>query len=164
MKRIIFLAAITVLLFATSGCSNGPLSGVIGVGNNCGNGCSNGLFGGSVLQSNFLKDGPVRQWLRGDACDSCNMPAGQITYDSGFDSTCESGYCGEVSSPVMSSPVMSGPVMSAPATNYYPSYNESLPMSSVGPIEGTHGMGGINESQFFGGTSDNIELPPLSGN
>ena len=165
MKRIIFLAAITGFILATSGCSNGPLSGVMGAGNNCGNGCSNGLFGGSVLPSNFLSDGPVRQWLRGDACDSCNVPAGQITYDSGFDSSCES--CGTVSSPVVS-----GPITSAPATNYYPSYNENYPsydeslppISSAGPIEGTNGIGGISESQFFGGANDNIELPPLLGN
>jgi len=167
MKRILFLAAITGLLLATSGCSNGFLrGGLIGAGNNCSGTTGSGLFGGGVLPSNFLQDGPVRQWLRGDACDSCNIPAGQITYDSKFDSNCETGFCGDVTSPVIS-----GPVMTAPATNYYPSYNESLPpMPSISPMDGQSGigpmdgMGGINESQFFGGANDSIELPPLSGN
>ena len=167
MKRILFFVAITGLLLASSGCStnSGLLGGGLNSGcNTCGN-SSSGLFGGGLLQSNFLQDGPVRQWFRGDACDSCNMPAGQITYDSGFDSSCQS--CGNVSSPVISSP----------ATNYYPSYSEpvydgtsygetsygeSLPaLPSVGPIGGS---GSINESQFFGGANDSIELPPLMGN
>ena len=164
MKRILFFLAITGLLLVTSGCStNGRLlgRGLNSGCNTCGN-SSGGLFGGGVFQSNILQDGPVRQWLRGDACDTCNVPAGEITYDSGFDSTCTS--CGNVSSPVMS----------APTTNYYPSYDqpvhsetsygESLPMMpSVGPIDGTNGNGGISESQFFDGANDSIELPPLSG-
>ncbi len=163
MKRILFFIAITGLLLASSGCStnSGLLGGRLNSGcNTCGN--SSGLFSGGLLRSNMLQDGPVRQWLRGDACDSCNVPAGEITYDSGFDSTCTS--CGNVSSPIMS----------APSTNYYPSYDqpvhsgtsygESLPaMPAIGPIDGTSGVGGINESQFFGGANDSIELPPLSG-
>lgn len=167
MKRILFFIAITGFLLASSGCSTN--SGLLGGGlfnngcNNCGN--SSGLFGGGLLRSNMVQDGPVRQWLRGDACDSCNVPSGQITYDSGFDSTCDT--CGSVSSPIMS----------APTTNYYPSYNqqsqpsyggtsynEGLPaMPAIGPLEGTSGVGPINESQFFGGANDSIELPPLSG-
>lgn len=176
MRRILFFVAITGLLFATSGCStsNGLLGGGLNSGcNTCGN-TSSGLFGGGLLQSNFLQDGPVRQWLRGDACDTCNAPAGQITYDSGFDSSCSS--CGSVSSPIVSAPT---------TTNYYPSYSEQTPIydgssysepvyggttygeslptiPSVGPIEGNIGTG-INESQFFGGANDSIELPPLSG-
>jgi len=164
MKRIFFFIAITGLLLATSGCSTN--SGLLGGGLNSGcNTCghtSGGLFSGGLLRSNVFQDGPVRQWLRGDACDSCNVPAGQITYDSGFDSSCTN--CGTVSSPVIS----------APTTNYYPSYSEpvldgtsygeSLPLvPSVGPIEGTSATGGISESQFFGGANDSIELPPLSG-
>lgn len=170
MKRILFFVAITGLLLATSGCStsNGLLGGGLNSGcNTCGN-TSSGLFGGGLLKSNFLQDGPVRQWMRGDACDSCNMPAGEITYDSGFDSSCQN--CGNVSSPIMSAPVMS-----APATNYYPSYDEpvyggtsygeSLPaMPSIGPIGENSGVGSINQSQFFGGANDSIELPPLMGN
>jgi hypothetical protein len=165
MKRILFFVAMTGLLLATTGCSTsgGLLGGGLNSGcNTCGN-AGSGLFGGGLLQSDIFQDGPVRQWLRGDACDSCNVPSGQITYDSGFDSNCQS--CGAASSPVMS----------APATNYYPSYDQpvyeetsydsSLPtLPSVGPLEGNSGVGSINESQFFGGASDNIELPPLMGN
>lgn len=164
MKRIFFFLAITGLLLASTGCStnSGLLGGGLNSGcNTCGN-TSGGLFGGGLLRSNILQDGPVRQWFRGDACDSCNIPAGEITYDSGFGSSCSS--CGNVSSPIMS----------APNTNYYPSYSEpayggatvgeSLPvMPSIGPLEGTHGAGRINESQFFGGANDSIELPPLGG-
>ena len=151
MKRIIFLAAIAGLLLTTSGCSNGFLRG----GNDCCGSTSSGLFSGGLLPTNFLHDGPVRQWLRGDACDSCNIPAGQITYDSGFDSSCVNGDCGVVTSPVYAGSV-SGPVIQQPVSNYYPSYDEgALP---------TGGINTINESEFFGGIGDNIELPPLSGN
>ena len=157
MKRIIFLAAIAGLLIATSGCSNGLLRG-----NDCCGSTNSGLFGGSILPSNFLHDGPVRRWLRGDACDSCNVPAGQITYESGFDSSCVDGSCGGVTSPVFAGSV-SGPVVEQPVANYYPSYDEGVLPVSGG--SGTTGIGtGINESQFFGGVGDNIELPPLMGN
>lgn len=156
MKRILFMAAIAGLLLATSGCSNGFLrGGLIGAGNDCCGSTGSGLFSGSVLPSNFLKDGPVRQWLRGDACDSCNVPAGQITYDSGFDSDCTDGNCYGATSPVISGPV-SGPIISQPATNYYPSYGAgAVQMDSAS---------GINDSEFFSGMGDSIELPPLSGN
>jgi len=165
MKRILFLTAIALLLTATSGCSNGLLSGgLIGGGNDCCGTTSNGLFGGGgILQSNFLKDGPVRQWLRGDACDSCNVPAGQITFDSGFDSSCESGNCGGfgVSSPVVTGfpPIDSAPVVSSPVTNYYPSHDQGV----VVQPDSLNGFNGISESEFFGSTDDSLELPPLSG-
>lgn len=160
MKRIFFFLAITGLLLASSGCSTNSriLGGGLNRGcNTCGN-PSGGLFSGGLLRSSALQDGPVRQWLRGDACDSCNIPSGEITYDTGFDSTCQT--CGSAASPMTSAPV----------TNYYPSYNEptygdeSLPaLPSIGPLEATSTTGGISESQFFGGANDSVELPPLSG-
>ena len=164
MKRIIFLAAIAGLLLTASGCSNGFLrGGLIGGGNDCCGSTSSGLFSGGLLPTNFLQDGPVRQWLRGDACDSCNIPAGQITYDSGFDSSCVDGSCGGVTSPVYSGNI-SGPIVQQPVSNYYPSYNEgALPVGSFDGGSSTN-MNGISESEFFGGMGDNIELPPLSGN
>ena len=160
MKRILIIAALAGLCLATTGCSNGFLRG--GLINGCNDGCntsSGGLFSGNMLPSgDFFKDGPVRQWLRGDACDTCSIPAGQITYDSGFDSSCDT--CGQVGSPVVSGPFtsnsVSGPIVSQPAVNYYPSYDE-------GAIS-TGGLNSVNESQFFGDGLDSIELPPLNGN
>lgn len=153
MKRIILIAAIFGLLLATSGCSNGFLrGGLIGAGRDCCGASGNGLFGGNVLPSNFLQDGPVRQWLRGDACDSCNVPAGQISIDSGLGANCEGGNCFGATSPVISRSVP-GPVVSQPAANYYPSFDQNAtPLNS------------LNENQFFDGVSDNVELPPLIGN
>lgn len=159
MKRILLLAALTGLLLATSGCSNGFLrGGLIGAGNGGCNTTSGGLFGGNMLNSDFLKDGPVRQWLRGDACDSCNIPAGQIGFSGGLDSSCESGLCGSGVSPVLSGPVVPNPVVTGspvlqPATNYYPSYDVGSPQ-----------IDGVSESEFFGGINDSIELPPLNVN
>lgn len=164
MKRILFFIVITGLLFVTSGCStnNGLLGGGLlnGGCNTCGN--ASGLFGGRLLRSNFLQDGPVRQWLRGDACDSCNVPSGEISFDSGFDPSCTT--CGNVSSPVISAPT---------TTNYYPTHSEpglganfgeTLPaLPSIAPVDGAVGTGGISESPFFGGANDSVELPPLSG-
>ena len=164
MKRILFFIVITGLLFVSGGCStnNGLLGGgLVNSGfNNCGN--ASGLFSGRLLRSDILQDGPVRQWLRGDACDSCNVPSGQISFDSGFDPSCTT--CGNASAPVISTPT----------TNFYPShgtpalggtnFGESLPsLPSIAPIEGTIGTGGISDSPFFGGGNDSVELPPLSG-
>lgn len=159
MKRIVILAALAGLLMATSGCSNGFLrGGLIGAGNDCRGTSGNGLFGGNMLNSNFLNDGPVRQWLRGDACDSCNIPAGQIGFGGAIDSNCESGLCGTAGSPVLSGPILSSPVVTGspviqPSTNYYPSYDVGSPQ-----------IDGISESEFFGGVNDSIELPPLNVN
>jgi hypothetical protein len=150
MKRILLFAALAGLLLATSGCSNGFLrGGLIGAGNSSCGTTGSGLFGGNVLPTGFLKDGPVRQWLRGDSCDSCNVPAGQIQLG-GLDSTCESGLCSGVPTPVVSGPILSNVPSSQPAVNYYPSYDAGVPQ-----------VNGVSESEFFGGVSDGVELPPL---
>jgi len=93
MKRFSMMLLMSVLVAGASGCSCGnglfggacsPLGGASlgGFGSNIGS-----SFGQSQGILPSLQDGPVRRWLRGDACDTCNVPAGQITFDSSFDSS-----------------------------------------------------------------------------
>lgn len=107
MKRLVTMAACLAMLTFT-GCANGLLGGGL-----FGNGCNSrpGLFQGN----GFLSDGPVRQFLRGDACDSCNSAAGQIAPASA--ATCDA--CGS-SVPTDPYAPVAAPIQQ-PVTSFYPS-------------------------------------------
>ena len=68
MKRLVITSVIVATL-TLSGCAGGFLGS-----SNCSTSSSPGLFESGGLFS----DGPVRRFLRGDSCDECNAPAGQL--------------------------------------------------------------------------------------
>ena len=106
MKRLLTLAAFLAILTLT-GCSNGILGG------GCNTGCSStpSTFGNGGLFS----DGPIRQFMRGDACDSCNAHAGQVSAGSApFCNSCSSPSGDPFANPVN---VPIGNVMNAPFGN-----------------------------------------------
>ena len=81
MKRLVTLAACLAML-TFSGCAGGICGGLFsGVGNSgCGSpGLLGGSSGGLCGPNGLFSDGPVRQFLRGDACDTCNAAAGQVS-------------------------------------------------------------------------------------
>ena len=91
MKRLVTLAACLAMLTFT-GCSGILGGGLFGSG--CNSGCNTGgssLFGGGA--SSLFSDGPIRQFMRGDACDTCNSAAGQISPGFGA-ATCDA--CGGI--------------------------------------------------------------------
>jgi len=104
MKRLVTALACLAML-AFSGCAGGILGGT------CNSGCNDrpSLFGSGGL----FADGPVRQFMRGDACDTCNAAAGQVFPQQG--PTCDA--CGTIvngggyslpPAPVASQPTDSG--------------------------------------------------------
>jgi len=75
MKRLVTLAACLATL-TLAGCSSGVFGGGL-FSNICKPSCNSsaGTFGSSSL----LSDGPLRQFMRGAACDACNGAAGQVS-------------------------------------------------------------------------------------
>jgi len=182
MKRFLMIVLLSVLVTGVSGCSCGGLSG-----NGCGSPFGNiGSGFGSNLGSSFgssqgilpsLSDGPVRRWLRGDSCDTCNVPSGQTSFDVGFDSTCESGLCNApIGENVFGAPIPSSASVPTPVTTGYAPVYDSLPLESAAP---TLDAGYLNAplnapvsapysspdvyggSSVYGGTSDGLVIPPL---
>ncbi len=166
MKRFLMMALLTVLVTGVSGCSCGGLSG-----GGCGSPFSNL---GSNFGSNFgssqgqgilpnLSDGPVRRWLRGDSCDTCNVPSGQTSFDSGFGTSCESGLCNApVGESVFGAPIPSSVGVPTPVTTGYAPVYGNLPVESTAPVLD---QGYINSPyttpDSYGGTSDGLVIPPL---
>lgn len=117
-------ACLAMLTF--TGCASGILGGGL-FGSGCDSGCNispSSMFGGGGL----LSDGPIRQFLRGDACDSCNAAAGQVAPGFGAP-TCDA--CGSA----------------VPASDPY-----ALPVgNNFGGVNnfGVDNFGGVNN---FGGT------------
>ncbi len=130
MKRLFYLT-VCVAVLALSGCANGLTS--------CGSNTCNqgGLFSGGLFSGNGpFADGPVRQWLRGDECDTCNAPAGQPLCDSNTAATCSS--CGQAApmNDVYAQPAMGGQMINQPMINQ-PMMNQ--PMMNQ-PITGQPGF------------------------
>ncbi|QEG21465.1 hypothetical protein [Mariniblastus fucicola] len=146
MKRLVTLAACLAMLTFT-GCANGILSG--GLFNR---GCDSrpGLFGGNGL----LSDGPVRQFLRGDACDSCNAAAGQVAPGYAVP-TCDACGAGVPTDPY-AMPVGAAPV-AQPATSYYPSNGGGVSLGQ--PMFENPGVGPIDQGVILGtpGMIDSID-------
>jgi hypothetical protein len=104
MKRLVILATCLAMLTLT--------------------GCANGLLGGGMFcnerpalfrDGGLLSDGPIRQFLRGDQCDTCNAHAGQMLPTG--NATCNA--CGNaVSSDPYAMPATIAPAQ--PVTSFYP--------------------------------------------
>lgn len=158
MKRLMMMLLVTVLLAGTSGCSCGGLFGG-SFGSRMGN--LRNSFGQSQGILPSLQDGPVRRWLRGDSCDTCSVPAGQITYDSGFDSSCETGLC----NPPIAEPVYGGSAPAAvptPVTSgYAPVYGDVPVESSVPDLNMGYSNAPYDSTDVYGATSDGLVIPPL---
>lgn len=115
----------------------------------------------------MLSDGPIRQFLRGDACDSCNSAAGQVmpgyaapAYSS---PTCDA--CGGVPADPYAIPSGSIP-MGQPTTSFYPSDagvslgQPVLNGSGVSPID----PGALYGGAAIGGSIDSLTEPPAGMN
>jgi hypothetical protein len=50
----------------------------VGCASDCGGRTGNGIFGTQILQGQPVRS-TIRSWFRGDDCDSCNVPAGQMS-------------------------------------------------------------------------------------
>ena len=120
MKRLVTMAACLAMLTFT-GCANGILGGGIS-GSSCNNGCNSSstfssnipTFGGG---SSLFSDGPIRQFFRGDACDSCNSAAGQVS--PGFIPS--DPFANPSNVPFGNS--FSQPVITQPSTSFFPGDN-----------------------------------------
>lgn len=156
MKRFLMIVLLSVLVVGVSGCSCGGLSNG-GFGSRLGNLGSG--FGNSQGILPSLQDGPVRRWLRGDSCDTCNVPSGQITYDSGLDSSCQSGLCNApVGEPVYGVPTAIG----APVTSGYAPVQGEIPIQSASPdLSMGYSSDPYGSADVYGGTSDGMVIPPL---
>ena len=164
MKRLVTLADCLAMLTFT-GCANGILGGGL-FSNGCNSGCNSrpSLFGGNGL----LSDGPVRQFLRGDACDSCNSAAGQVMPGYGVPAysapTCDACGGGVPADPyaIPSGAIPAGGIpMGQPTTSFYPSDagvslgQPILNGSSVSPLDPGAILGGA-----VGGSIDSLTEPP----
>ena len=133
MKRLVTLAACLAMLTFT-GCANGILGGGL-FSSGCDNGCNSSpsLLGGNGL----LSDGPIRQFLRGDACDSCNAAAGQVAPGYGVP-TCDA--CG---SAVGNAPLGSDPyAFPTGSVNAFPgTINQGQPTTSFYPSDAGVSLG-----------------------
>lgn len=140
MKRLVTLAACLAMLTFT-GCAGGILGGGL-FNNGCNSGCNSnrGLLGGNGL----LSDGPVRQFFRGDACDSCNSAAGQIApaYSAPACDTCNG-----ISSDPYALPAGSVPT-SQPVSSFYPS-NSGVSLGQ--PVLNDGGVSTIDPGVIYGG-------------
>lgn len=165
MKRLVTMAACLAMLTFT-GCASGILGGGL-FGGGCNSGCNSSpaMFGGGGL----LSDGPVRQFLRGDACDSCNAAAGQVAPGYGAP-TCDA--CGSAvpASDPYALPVGNnfgsvdnfGGTISQPTTSFYPSDagvslgQPALQNSGVTPLD----PGAIYGAAGALGTIEGLSEPP----
>lgn len=160
MKRFLMMVLLSVLVTGVSGCSCGGLSG---------GGCSSPFsnlgssFGSSQGILPSLSDGPVRRWLRGDSCDSCSVPSGQTSFDSGFGSGCESGVCNApIGESVFGAPITGSVGVPTPVTTGYAPVYGNLPVESTAPVLDQGYMGSPYASpDMYGGTSDGLVIPPL---
>ena len=106
MKRLVIASACLAML-TFCGCAGGILGGL------CNNGCGNNspsLFSSGGL----FADGPIRQFMRGDSCDTCNPAAGQLLPQQG--PSCDA--CGSIV-PNTAFSLPAGPATSQPATSFY---------------------------------------------
>ncbi len=155
MKRLVTLAACLAML-TFSGCASGICGGLFG-GSNSGCNSQPSLFSGGGL----LSDGPLRQFMRGDACDSCNSAAGQIMPGMATGSAPTCNACGSV---VPNDPyaVPMGAPLAQPTTSYYPSdsgvsLGQPMIHDDVSPID----PGAIIGSQgVLGGFDSGLSEPP----
>lgn len=146
MKRIpLFIVAAAVIAGTSGCCCNGVLSNPLGSVRS-----TFGLPQDGLIRP-LLQDGPVRRWMRGDACDTCNVPAGQISFDGGFDSSCESGNCNAPPAAPMGQPVYGS--VPTPVTSGYP------PLYSEGSVDGSMGL--EYQGDVYSGSSDGIVIPPM---
>ena len=171
MKRFLMMVLLSVLVTGVSGCSCGGLSGG-GCGSpfsNLGSGFGSSSFGGSQGILPNLSDGPVRRWLRGDSCDTCNVPSGQNSFDTGFGSNCESGLCNApIGESVFGASIPSSVAVPTPVTTGYAPVYGNLPVESTAPVLD---QGYLNApystpdvyggTSAYGGTSDGLVIPPL---
>jgi len=150
MKRLVTALACLAML-AFSGCAGGILGGT------CNSGCNDrpSLFGSGGL----FADGPVRQFMRGDACDTCNAAAGQVFPQQG--PTCDA--CGTIVNGGGYS-LPPAPVASQPTTSFYPNESINAPFpqqhfdsgTSLGPID--------NSSILPGSLGTDLTMPPAGIN
>ena len=159
MKRFLMMALLTILVTGVSGCSCGGLGG--GCGSPFGNLRSN--FGNSQSILPDMSDGPVRRWLRGDSCDSCNVPAGQTSFDSGLSSGCESGLCNApVGETVFGAPIDNSLGVPTPVTTGYAPVYGNLPVESSAPVlDQGYISAPYSSPDVYGGSSDGLVIPPL---
>ena len=169
MKRLVTMAACLAMLTLT-GCAGGILNGGLFNGGNSGCNSGSGTFGASG--GGLLSDGPLRQFMRGDACDSCNSAAGQLSPSysapiaTGCD-TCNGGVpvgIGQGFDPY-ATPSISYP-NAQPATSFYtPEAGVSLGQPEIGsPGVSSIDPGGIYDAaEAFGGTIDGGLSDPPTG-
>ena len=170
MKRLIkFTFAITMI--SMSGCASGLMS-------SCDTGCASaspGFFQSDWYANSIFADGPVRRYLRGDQCSTCNAPAGQtIGCDSNTIGTCTNCGVGVPAGDAYSTggsypypAVQNGsfPVEGGPVSSFYPDYNSG----DVGPavVEPGFGFdGGATGPMIDPYSSTPLETvqPPFNGN
>ena len=181
MKRFFMMLVLAAIVAGTSGCATSsncpsPHAQGNGFGSNFARFKDNlGIPHGNVIPS-LIADGPVRRWFRGDSCDECNVPAGQISFDNGFDSSCTTGAC----NPPSGEPIYGVPSsIGAPVnTGYTPIYGEVPMESSVPDLNmgyqgqsfssdpysvGNFSDGNVNNynGPVFDGVADSIEIPPM---
>lgn len=148
MKRLVTLAACLAMLTFT-GCANGILCQGLFGGGNSGCNSSPGLFGSNGLFSN----GPLQQFSRGDACDSCNSAAGQVA-PSFSAPTCDA--CGGVA-PASQFAIPTDPYAipqgsfptAQPATSFYPS-NSGVSLEQ--PVLQGSGINSIDPGAIYSGS------------
>ncbi len=159
MKRFLMMVLLSALVTGVSGCSCGGLSG--GCGSPFSNLGSNLGSSQGILPS--LSDGPVRRWLRGDSCDTCSVPAGQTSFNGGFDSSCESGLCNApTGESVIGAPLPSSVGVPTPVTTGYAPVYGSLPVESTAPVlDQGYIDSPYSSPDMYGGTSDGLVIPPL---
>ena len=187
MKRLVTLAACLAMLTFT-GCANGVLGGGM-FSNGCNSGCNSGssLFGGK----SFFSDGPIRQFLRGDACDNCNAAAGQVMPGFAAPSfgspSCDA--CGGIPADpfaISSGSISSGPFaseafpsgaisqgvpMAQPTTSFYPGdagVSLGQPVLDGSPVIDGSGISPIDPGSLYGGgiggSIDSLNEPPAGMN
>ncbi len=155
MKRLVTLAACLAMLTFT-GCANGILCGGL-FGNSSGCKSRPTMFSGNGLLSN----GPIRQFMRGDACDSCNAAAGQVS--STCDDCLSAGQSDPYALPMNGS---MGAPMTQPATSFYPSDNgvslgqPLINSDNMAPIDAGNMLGTPGDIGGFGAFDEGLAEPP----
>ena len=143
MKKFLYIAACVGLAGLMSGCASRDYS------------CDN-PFKNRPLRTKW------RSWTRGDACDTCNAPAGQpINCDSNVAPLCDScGPAGQIGQPVYSSNTVPGvqlydnPNLNAPLST--PVYNQGIEYPA--PIE-SNGGAQIQNNGIGAGMASDVPRP-----
>lgn len=156
MKRLVILATCLAMLTFT-GCANGLLGGMFG---NPGCNSRPTLFRSGGL----LSDGPVRQFLRGDQCDSCNAHAGQMQL--GGTPTCDA--CG-AAVPADPYAMPTSPMQLQPATSFYPNNGgvalDEPFLPNAGMVSPLTPMAPMNDTlPSFNSMDGNLTEPPFNMN